>query len=97
MSRSATWTCVCSPRLNEPSVKRTRRPPATLSAPTATGSTVSGRTSHGTEALVALPWRTSRRPKTVPGLSSRMLTVVGVPATSDALGGWAVAPLGRGT
>ena len=53
-SRSATWISVCSPRLNEPSVKRTRRPPETFSAPTATGSTVSGRTSHGTLAVVAV-------------------------------------------
>ena len=80
-SLSATWIEVCAPRLNAPSVKRTRRPlRSTFSGPTATGSTLSGRTSHGTEATTAVAASsTSRRPKIVPGLGRRTVTGAGVP------------------
>ena len=93
MSFSATWTWVSAPRLNAPSVKRTRRPLRSIfSSPTAIGSTSSGRMSHGTLATTWLPASASSRPVVVPGLGRRTVTAVGVPGTSVAVFGVAVAP-----
>ena len=88
MSFSATWTWVSAPRLNAPSVKRTRRPLRSIfRSPTAIGSTLSGRMSHGTLATTWLPASASSRPVVVPGLGRRTVTAVGVPGTSVAVFG----------